>query len=172
MGYNALARRLIESIAGRGEACRCFVRTCAEQGSEVVLSCWSLADLGTLVHRQLAHTLRPVGLTPAQYRVLEVLLEQGSITASELSLHIVLEQSLISRTVQALYEKGLLSRMRSRTDRRNVSLSVTATGAELIGELQQPLQELQERLTRGIPPERLQDATQIIEAIIVNTRQP
>ncbi len=131
-----------------------------------------LADLGTLVEVQLADALRPSGLTPAQYRVLVVLVERGPLTATALGRHITLEQSLISRTVQRLYEQGLLSRMRSRTDRRNVSLSATATGAELIGELQQPLQELQERLTRGIPPERLQDVTQIVDAMIVNVRQP
>ena len=131
-----------------------------------------LADLGTLVELQLADALRPSGLTPAQYRVLVVLVERGPLTATALGRHIILEQSLISRTVQRLYEGGLLTRMRSRTDRRNVSLSATATGAELIGELQQPLQELQERLTRGIPPERLQDVTQIVEAITMNVQQP
>ncbi len=137
-----------------------------------MLSGWMLADLGALVEVQLADALRPSGLTPAQYRLLVVLLERGPMTATALGPHLFLEQSLISRTVQRLYEQGLLHRMRSRTDRRNVSLSATATGAELIGELQQPLQEVQERLTRGIPPERLQDATDLVETMIVNARQP
>ncbi len=135
-----------------------------------MLTSWTLADLGALIERQLADALRPSGLTPAQYRVLVLLLERGPMTATTLSRHIVLEQSLISRTVQRLYERGLLSRKRSRTDRRTVSLSVTATGTELIGELQQTQQELEGRLTRGIPPERLQDAIQILEAMTVNAR--
>ncbi len=131
-----------------------------------------ISDLGFLVERRLAETLAPFGVTPGEYRVLLILLERGPITAAEVIPHVTLEQSLVSRTVQRLYEKGLVSRRRSRTDRRNVTLRATEAGAELASELAQPLRELSEELTRGIPGGRLQQATRVIEAMTRNAQPP
>ncbi len=124
------------------------------------------------MERRLAETLEPFGVTPGEYRVLLVLLERGPMTAAAVIPHVTLEQSLVSRTVQRLYEKGLLSRRRSRTDRRNVTLRATEAGGELAEELVQPLQELDEELTRGIPGGRLAQATRVIEAMTRNAQQP
>ncbi len=145
----------------------------SEEGAYVeVLISWQVSDLGTLVERRLAETLEPFGVTPGEYRVLLVLMERGPMTASEVAPHVTLEQSLVSRTVQRLYEKGLVSRRRSRTDRRNVTLRATEAGAELAGKLEQPLQELDEELTRGIPGGRLAQATRVIEAMTRNAQPP
>ena len=145
----------------------------SEEGAyaEVLIS-WQVSDLGTLVERRLAETLEPFGVSPGEYRVLLVLMERGPMTASEVAPHVTLEQSLVSRTVQRLYEKGLVSRRRSRTDRRNVTLRATEAGAELAGKLEQPLQELDEELTRGIPGGRLAQATRVIEAMTRNAQPP
>lgn len=131
-----------------------------------------MSDLGILVERRLAETLEPYGISPGEYRVLLILLESGPMTAAEIVPQIILEQSLVSRTVQRLYEKGLLSRRRSRTDRRSVTLRATEAGAELAEELVRPLRELEEELTRGIPGGRLAQATRVIEAMIRNAQPP
>ena len=62
------------------------------------------------------------------------------MTPVDVGSRITLEQSLISRTAQRLYEKRLITRRRSRTDRRNVTLRVTSEGEELARQLEQPLQ--------------------------------
>ena len=131
-----------------------------------------MSDLGILVDRRLAETLEPYGISPGEYRLLLILLERGPMTAAEIVPQIILEQSLVSRTVQRLYEKGLLSRRRSRTDRRNVTLRATEAGPELAGKLEQPLRELDEELTRGIPGGRLAQATRVIEAMTRNAQPP
>ena len=131
-----------------------------------------MSDLGILVDRRLAETLEPYGISPGEYRLLLILLERGPMTAAEIVPQIILEQSLVSRTVQRLYEKGLLSRRRSRTDRRSVTLRATEAGAELAEELVRPLRELEEELTRGIPGGRLAQATRVIEAMIRNAQPP
>ena len=131
-----------------------------------------MSDLGILVDRRLAETLEPFGVTPGEYRLLLILLESGPMTAAEIVPQVTLEQSLVSRTVQRLYEKGLLSRRRSRTDRRSVTLRATEAGAHLAEELVRPLRELEEELTRGIPGGRLAQATRVIEAVIRNAQPP
>ena len=127
-----------------------------------------LTDLGVLVERRWATALAPHGLTPAEYSVLAVLVEWGPLTATGVAIRATLEQSLISRTVQRLYEKRLVSRRRSRTDRRNVSLRATPEGEKLIVRLTQPLQELADELARGIATRRLQPATEVISAMLLN----
>ena len=131
-----------------------------------------ISDLGTLVERRLAEVLEPFGVSPGEYRVLLILLERGPMNAAGIIPHVTLEQSLVSRTVQRLYEKGLVSRRRSRTDRRNVTLRATEAGAELAEEPVRPLQELEDELTRGIPGGRLQQATRVIEAMTRNAQPP
>ena len=131
-----------------------------------------LADLGVLVERRWAAALASYGISPSEYRVLLTLVEQGPMTPVDIGSRVTLEQSLISRTAQRLYEKRLITRRRSRTDRRNVTLRVTNEGEELAQQLEEPLQELAEELARGIPPRRFQQAVEVIAAILDNLEAP
>ena len=131
-----------------------------------------VSDLGTLVERRLAEVLQPFGISLGEYRVLLIVLERGPMTAVEIIPYVTMDQSLVSRTVQRLYERGLMSRRRSRTDRRNVTLRATDAGAELARELVCPLQEAEERLTRGIPRGRLRQVTQAFAAMTANLQPP
>ncbi len=125
-----------------------------------------LADVGLLVERRWAAVLVSSGISPSEYRVLVTLVEQGPMNPVDVGSRVTLEQSLISRTAQRLYEKQLITRRRSRTDRRNVTLRVTREGEELARQLEQPLRELAEDLARGIPPDRFQQAVEVIAAIL------
>ena len=131
-----------------------------------------LIDLGVLVERRWAALLAPHGLSPAEYGVLAALVREGPLNATGVAAQVTLEQSLISRTAQRLYEKRLITRRRSRTDRRNVTLRATPAGEELVGRLARPLGELAEELARGIPPRRLQPATEVMAAVLRNAQPP
>ena len=131
-----------------------------------------LADAGVLVERRWAAVLVSYGIAPSEYRVLVTLVEQGPMNPVDIGSRVTLEQSLISRTSQRLYEKRLITRHRSRTDRRNVILRVTKEGEELARQLEEPLQELAEDLARGIPPRRFQQAVEVIEAILDSLEAP
>ncbi len=131
-----------------------------------------LADVGVLVERRWAAALVSSGISPSEYRVLVTLVEHGPMNPVDVGSRVTLEQSLISRTAQRLYEKRLITRRRSRIDRRNVTLRVTREGEELARQLEQPLRELAEDLARGIPPRRFQQAVEVIEAILDSLEAP
>ena len=131
-----------------------------------------LTDLGVLVERRWAAALSTYGITPAEYGLLALLVKQGPMIPVAIGSQVTLEQSLISRTAQRLYEKRLITRRRSQTDRRNVTLRATDAGAELVSQLDGPLRELAEELARGIPPHQFQQAAEVIEAIIGNLESP
>ena len=127
-----------------------------------------LSDLGILIDRNWAAALAPYGISSSEWRILATLVERGSMTPVEVGSLVTLEQSLISRTAQRLYEKRLITRRRSRSDRRNVTLRATEDGEELIRQLEQPLQELADELTRGISQRRFRQAAGVVADMLDN----
>lgn len=70
------------------------------------------------------------GLTPVQLLTLKNLKEHPRIGLGELSEYILLGTSTTSGIVDRLVKAGLVSRERSETDRRSVTLSLTEKGME------------------------------------------
>ncbi|MFS0837195.1 MarR family winged helix-turn-helix transcriptional regulator [Paenibacillus sp. 1P03SA] len=70
------------------------------------------------------------GLTPVQLLTLKNLKEHPRIGLGELSEHILLGTSTTSGIVDRLVKAGLVSRERSETDRRSVTLKLTEKGLE------------------------------------------
>ena len=67
------------------------------------------------------------GMTRVQWRVMANLGKHGSMTASEICRLTFIEKTKVSRAVQALSEKGLLSRSVAQ-DRRSEMLTLTRQG--------------------------------------------
>lgn len=128
-----------------------------------------IIDLGAIIERCLAEVLAPYNITPAEYQILVALVERAPITAGELSPHVTLEQSFISRTVQRLYEKRLVSRRRSRTDRRSVTLRVTPEGEAIVRQALVALDELEEALISGISRSRREQTAKSLAVMIKST---
>ena len=71
------------------------------------------------------------GLTEQQWRVLRVLWEQGPTTARELARLTLIPAPSLVGIVDRLTISGLVSRVRSNQDRRNVFIETTDAGKEL-----------------------------------------
>lgn len=127
-----------------------------------------IIDLGTLVERRWSRALDSHGISVGEHRVLAVLVEGGPQTAVDIIPLVTLEQSLVSRTLQRLYDKGLVSRRRSRTDRRSVTLRATADGEQLVRRLAELLQEVEHEVCRGVPERELLQARQVVAALRAN----
>lgn len=74
------------------------------------------------------------GLTMTQISVLFSLSNAGSLTPRRLAEVEQVQPPTITRTVAALEERGLVQRVAHPTDGRQVVLSVTASGEELVAE--------------------------------------
>jgi DNA-binding MarR family transcriptional regulator len=82
--------------------------------------------------------LREHGLTTQQYNVLRVLRHYGD---QEVNLNFLRDRMLdrysdVSRIVQNLYQKRLISRKENRADRRNKNLNITEKGLKVLAELE------------------------------------
>ena len=73
-----------------------------------------------------------VGLSGAQLFVLSCLARQSPCSVNELSAHTATDQSSVSVVVSRLVALGHVRRVKSKTDRRSVELSLTRSGRALL----------------------------------------
>jgi len=88
--------------------------------------------------RELASTF---GLTGPQLVCLRVIGQHKSLTPSKLAQEVSLSQATITGIIDRLAARQLVTRDRSATDRRLVSVEITAAGRDLIRAAPYPLQE-------------------------------
>jgi DNA-binding MarR family transcriptional regulator len=80
-------------------------------------------------NRMMSAALRPLGVTPSQAEVLQVLAERQPLTLTGLGELLVCESGTNpSRLVDRLVAAGLVQRAESAQDRRQVELSLTPAG--------------------------------------------
>jgi DNA-binding MarR family transcriptional regulator len=86
--------------------------------------------------RQLAHHLRPLGLTPSQAEVLRVLADHAPLSLSGLGSLLVCESgSSPSRLVDRVVARGLVNRRPGTVDGREVELTLTPEGRRMAVEV-------------------------------------
>jgi DNA-binding MarR family transcriptional regulator len=116
---------------------------------------------------RVAQGLQPE-LSDTQLAALAALEKHPGMTPSELAEHEKVQPPSITRVIASLEERGLIRRMPHSTDRRQVVLSVTDQGRDVVRRLRQ-LREawLAQRLRELSPAERavLREALPILEKL-------
>ena len=104
--------------------------------------------------RAITNAYRPglarLGLTYPQFVTLLVLAEHNDgdgLGVAELAQRLHLDASTLSPLLKRMESMGLVRRVRSTTDERRVTVSLTEAGAALTGPAQQVRQEVADRLT-------------------------
>lgn len=106
---------------------------------EVYLNILRTAEL---LSWRLVETLKRVDLTPTQYNVLRILRGAGGegSSCSEISERMVTKDSDITRLLDRLEARKLISREREAKDRRRITARITPNGLRLLSELDAPVQ--------------------------------
>ena len=79
-----------------------------------------------------ARSFQSHGLGDSDFRVLEALLHKGPLPVNTIGPKVFLTPGSISTAVDRLYEKGLVTRTESRTDRRVRVVDLSPEGRDLI----------------------------------------
>ncbi len=112
----------------------------------------ALLRTADLIARSLARTIEPHGITAQQYNVLRIL--RGASPEPMATLEIgerMIEQTPgITRLLDRLEAKGLVTRARCASDRRQVHCRITDAGLELLAALDDPVNEIGEAVMRPI----------------------
>jgi MarR family transcriptional regulator, lower aerobic nicotinate degradation pathway regulator len=89
---------------------------------------------------------RGLELTPAQFGVLTVLQAHPGLGQSSLARALGFDKVTVLRVLRGLQSRGLVRRLPSEDNRRNVSVTLTAEGAELLQRAQKPAEKAYRRL--------------------------
>lgn len=131
---------------------------------EVILNLMRTAEY---VGSRGAEIFKQADLTPTQYNVLRILRGTGpeGITCGEISERMVTKDSDITRLLDRLERRGLISRERPENNRRVVITRITDEGLSLLAELDAPVQESHRKLTAHLGKQQLKTLNELLEAM-------
>jgi DNA-binding MarR family transcriptional regulator len=113
-----------------------------------------LGLLASAVRRRLKQVawarLAPYGLTPQQFWVILVLLEEGPLSLHPLSQRVWMDDPTASRIVKTLVGRGVLQSKPDPGHGRRILISIVPEALPLAQELQAMAQEIKGNLTNGL----------------------
>ena len=120
-----------------------------------------------LLLQRVTDVLKPYNLSPTQYNVLRILRGAGQQGAScgEIGGKLISRDPDVTRMMDRLEKRGLLTRDRAKEDRRVVTHRLTPEGLALVNELDRPVQELHRFTLRELSPAKLENLISILQEI-------
>ena len=112
-----------------------------------------------------SETLKDADLTPAQYNVLRILrgaAPEGA-TCGQISERMVTKDSDITRLLERLDTRGLITRERDVQDRRYITVKITTEGLSLLASLDEPIARCHERQIGHLGRERLASLGKLLD---------
>jgi MarR family transcriptional regulator, organic hydroperoxide resistance regulator len=131
---------------------------------EAVLGLLRTADV---VRRLIARSLEPYDVTPQQYNVLRILRGAGAEGLPTLTIgERMLEDSPgVTRLIDRLIAKGLVSRERSTEDRRQVLCRITQAGLDLLVQIDALVEGRDEEAVRVLTPDEQKELIRLLDRI-------
>src|SRR5882724_4684153 len=118
----------------------------------------SLLRTADRLEGKMAEWLKPHGLSPTQYNALRILRGAGvdGLPCTQVGARMISRDPDITRLVDRLEKRGLVTRSRGTEDRRVVRASITTAGLELLRRLDQPVSAFVRGMMGHLRTERLQ----------------
>lgn len=115
--------------------------------------------------RGVVEVLKKGNLSPTQYNVLRVLrgTRQG-LTCGEIGGRLITRDPDITRLLDRMERRGLISRSRESRDRRVVLTRITPEGLRLLSRLDGPVQKAHRRQLGRLGPKRLRELSELLQA--------
>ncbi len=124
-----------------------------------------LARTTETLSRPLAQLLRTEDLSATQYNVLRIL--RGSpdgLTCGEIANRMITHDPDITRLLDRLEKRNLISRCRETKDRRVVLTRITPGGLHLLARLDEPVRDAHRRLLGHLGPKDLRALARLLSA--------
>lgn len=153
-------RRTTSAVARELKQARPF-RT---RGQEAAVGLMRTADL---LRRLLEQALEPSGVTAQQYNVLRILrgAGPGGATCGQIAERMVKADPDITRLLDRMEQRGLITRGRDTKDRRVVLTRISPAGAKLLAALDKPAADLVRKQLGGLGRRKLQELITMLEQV-------
>jgi len=113
--------------------------------------------------RGIVHVLKAEDVSGTQYNVLRIL--RGApegLPCGEIANRMITRDPDVTRLLDRLEKRGLISRCRENADRRTVLTRITSDGLELLARLDGPIQDAHRAQLGHMGPDRLQALTDLL----------
>lgn len=119
-----------------------------------------------VVVQGLAATLKPYGLSLNQYNVLRILrgAEPGGLPCGQIAERMLTRDPDMTRLLDRLESRSLVSRCREKGDRRVVLARITRPGLEVLAELDEPVRKKHEEQLGHLSDAKLRILIELLEA--------
>lgn len=126
----------------------------------------SLLRTAEWLSRGVTETLVRADLTPTQYNALRILRGAGQegASCSEVSERMVTKDSDITRLLDRLEARGLISREREAKDRRRIVTRITEDGLRVLAELDGPIAKVHRSQLGHLGDKQLASLGELLEA--------
>ena len=117
-----------------------------------------------MLSRGLVRVLKTEDLSATQYNVLRILRgAQEGLACGEIASRMITRDPDITRLLDRLEKRGLISRCRETKDRRTVMARITPDGLKLLARLDEPVQEAHRKQLGRLGRERLRTLTELLQ---------
>jgi DNA-binding MarR family transcriptional regulator len=141
--------------------CQEIGRTCA---------CFKVRKAARAITKLYEEVLRPSGLRATQFSLLMATRVMGPVTVLNLAQVTVMDRTTLTRNLQILEKRGLIS-IKPGEDRREREISLTAAGLEVLTKAIPLWEEAQKRVRKGLGEARLQNLLGDLSEMISWARQ-
>ncbi len=117
-----------------------------------------------MLSRGIIPVLKAEDLSSTQYNVLRIL--RGApegLPCGEIGNRMITKDPDITRLLDRLEKRGLISRSREAKDRRTVTARITAAGLKLLGKLDEPVQAAHRKQLGHLGRNRLRALTELLQ---------
>ena len=117
--------------------------------------------------QQVARLLKPAGMTPAKFNVLRLLRRAGAagLACSEVSERLVRHDPDVTRLLDRLEARGLVTRSRDSEDRRVVTARITEAGLGVLEQFDAPIAALHARQFSPLSREQRRELVSLLKQL-------
>jgi DNA-binding MarR family transcriptional regulator len=125
----------------------------------------SLLRTADALERHEADWLKAWRLTPTQYNALRILrgAGEGGATCGEIGQRMLTKDPDVTRLIDRLETRGLISRVRSEADRRVVLTRITPAGLDLLAEIDAPARSWSKELLGHLTSAELRELIRLLD---------
>lgn len=127
----------------------------------------ALLQVSDALNLQAEQVIKSSGLTSAQYNVLRILrgAEPHGLACRGIGERMISHDPDITRILDRMEKRNLISRERQTDDRRVVNTRVTRHGLDLLKQLDQPVHELHRQQFHCLPNAKLKTLLELLEQL-------
>ena len=127
---------------------------------------YRLKEAQSLLRSRMEETLRPLGITVAQYVCLEILKSTPGASNAELARQAFVTRQTMNTLLRGLQERGLIERATHATKGRALPTMLTPQGEQMLAQATGRIRDVEQHMVGGLSDAKRQELWDLLTACI------